>query len=798
MILKETKYGEVGGNVPIDEEFNITVNTTKTNKLFNILLESYKNSRAAMIREYTSNAWDAQKEAGKEHEPVVVAFDEDDGGYFISFQDTGIGMSHEFFRESFSKLLTSTKEETNESIGGFGIGSKTALAYTTNFHVETIKDGELNYYIIYKETSSIPRISRLISEPTDRQNGVMVKVYVKDKKELSTLVDVARQELAYFDNVVFRSNIFYVSDYNVGKILEGKYFKYRTTTQYSDDMHLVLGKVAYPIDWRELGMSSASNIVSVGVHFDIGELQVNMTRESILYTDEAKALIKHKIELAKTELIERINKQNKPIENILDYVELKTDRQADLKPTMLELKADGISYYLSLYSYRDSIFQKQYGLAKRLGLNSEVINYDYIPFRVIGTITNGKIVVKKRDDRSLLRTKLPVVLVNTLELSKDFMAYIQNCVLVTDNNQTSFAKRRNMFLVSTFAKNTVRQVDLNSRTSVLKIRNAGEIGKAKKFYALEKQIRKTITDSFIGGFYKYSEFVVPQSWKDEQKRIARENRLLIQKASGVISVKDYLRGNRYDLDLGSLNSFTGIIIYGFQQNRERLELIKDIMVKHLNFRYRRHDKPDTLKIYQIAQNNETPFTILKNKNAIHVNQFIMSNNRIMSRLYTLHRIEKYLDFLKQKNYIYKINTFIGMQVEALYDYRIRHSSNRLDRMLLNEDFIKELEGNAKLLKLGDKSVLSQLNEVEKYFKGLEVIGELELHNKAVFTFVVESLKAKGKKVNYYHYNNTSEVQVKKEIIRTPWVGGLIERPFQDLKQYNNQKPTTIYDLQTNR
>lgn len=122
MILKEQRLLEVETNDEnVDENSEeLEIGKSETNKLFNILLESYKNPRASFIREICSNAWDAHKVINSE-EPVVIRLGCDDGGEYIEFIDKGIGMTANFIKRTFKYLLKSTKNSSNIEIGGFGI-----------------------------------------------------------------------------------------------------------------------------------------------------------------------------------------------------------------------------------------------------------------------------------------------------------------------------------------------------------------------------------------------------------------------------------------------------------------------------------------------------------------------------------------------------------------------------------------------------------------------------------------------------------------------------------------------------
>ena len=75
-------------------------------------------------------------------------------------------------------------------------------------------------------------------------------------------------------------------------------------------MHIVLGQVAYPINWNFLGISPI--YIPVGLKFNIGELPVTLSREEINYSDDAvKEVLLDKIETVYDDLYERYSNQHK-------------------------------------------------------------------------------------------------------------------------------------------------------------------------------------------------------------------------------------------------------------------------------------------------------------------------------------------------------------------------------------------------------------------------------------------------------------------------------------------------------
>lgn len=101
-----------------------TLDTSKIRKLQYILTEGlYKDPIAATIVELSNNGVDSIRESGKNalEQPVIVELKGVDRKYSISIKDNGIGMDSKFFENRFMNLLDSTKEDSDEDIGHFGL-----------------------------------------------------------------------------------------------------------------------------------------------------------------------------------------------------------------------------------------------------------------------------------------------------------------------------------------------------------------------------------------------------------------------------------------------------------------------------------------------------------------------------------------------------------------------------------------------------------------------------------------------------------------------------------------------------
>jgi len=140
----------------------------------------YSDPIGSVIREITSNCFDSHIEAKKDNpkNPVLVKLTNEVSGTFISFIDKGVGMTPDRVHNIYSAYFESTKNETNDQIGGFGLGGKTPLAYTDSFFHITRHDKVEYIYNIFMGNDS-PMVELMSKETTKMVNGTEVKILIK-------------------------------------------------------------------------------------------------------------------------------------------------------------------------------------------------------------------------------------------------------------------------------------------------------------------------------------------------------------------------------------------------------------------------------------------------------------------------------------------------------------------------------------------------------------------------------------------------------------------------------------------
>lgn len=298
----------------------------------------YSNPIGTIVREITSNCFDSHVEAGV-NSPVIIRkfFDEETKMHYISFIDFGVGMSPERVYDIYGVYFESTKRVDNTQIGGFGIGGKTPLAYKrstgqgegeydNSFYVITTYNGVKYYYCMF-EGADAPLISELYNEPTTDSNGTEIRIPVLEKDADSFSKEMVRQ-LYYFENIIFEGfeGVWRYGEVlsNEYQIIRGKSFLYRGD-DYLSNVHICLGRVAYPIDYSVLGLSSSDFALPVAIRLEVGDVNVTVSRESIDYSEATIKMLKKKLVEVKDEIIQLLVKQYENITTLEDYFKMKND-----------------------------------------------------------------------------------------------------------------------------------------------------------------------------------------------------------------------------------------------------------------------------------------------------------------------------------------------------------------------------------------------------------------------------------------------------------------------------------------
>lgn len=158
--------------------YEVKLDASASQLIMDVLAKLYDNPVEAAIREYVSNAYDANVEAGST-EPVHLHVPTEDEPY-LQVSDTGNGLDYLEVVSVFANFGTSTKRDSNEFIGGFGIGSKSGLAISDKIHVSSVCNGLLNEFVIERKNGILQTRFIVENKETQGKSGTTVTINLNE------------------------------------------------------------------------------------------------------------------------------------------------------------------------------------------------------------------------------------------------------------------------------------------------------------------------------------------------------------------------------------------------------------------------------------------------------------------------------------------------------------------------------------------------------------------------------------------------------------------------------------------
>lgn len=175
MRLKTTDMGEKTLAQKIQTTYAAKIDKNAVNMVIDILSKLYNDPMCAAIREYVSNAYDANVEAGAT-KPVELTLPCTENNGLLMVKDYGRGLDYMGIVSIFANFGTSTKRDSDNLIGGFGIGSKSGLAVSNTINVSSVCNGTLNEFVLERTPDGIVTRFTRENEPCEQDSGTTVTV----------------------------------------------------------------------------------------------------------------------------------------------------------------------------------------------------------------------------------------------------------------------------------------------------------------------------------------------------------------------------------------------------------------------------------------------------------------------------------------------------------------------------------------------------------------------------------------------------------------------------------------------
>lgn len=312
-----TEKETILGNGSKSKAFSITASP----KVFKILSSDlYTNKIRAVVRELITNMIDAHALNGNPEKFIIQVPGRLDPRFVC--RDFGPGMSDFDIQGDdnspglYNSYFSSSKAESNDFIGGFGLGSKSPFSYTDTFSITSYHKGEIRGYVAYMDGDG-PQIKPTFVKEMgpDDKTGIEIVVPVEEKDFRNFAYEVSYIMRPFKDLAIINGldhEIDYFPDFD-------DYYGVNPERYWPDrgGLYAIYGGIVYPIDGviRDRNWLSIRNEVNY-IKFPMGSLDIAPSREALSLDDRTRKNIIERVkelsERAFNEDVKRFKESTSP------------------------------------------------------------------------------------------------------------------------------------------------------------------------------------------------------------------------------------------------------------------------------------------------------------------------------------------------------------------------------------------------------------------------------------------------------------------------------------------------------
>lgn len=312
-----TEKETILGNGSKSKAFSITASP----KVFKILSSDlYTNKIRAVVRELITNMIDAHALNGNPEKFIIQVPGRLDPRFVC--RDFGPGMSDFDIQGDdnspglYNSYFSSSKAESNDFIGGFGLGSKSPFSYTDTFSITSYHKGEIRGYVAYMDGDG-PQIKPTFVKEMgpDDKTGIEIVVPVEEKDFRNFAYEVSYIMRPFKDLAIISGldrEIDYFPDFD-------DYYGVNPERYWPDrgGLYAIYGGIVYPIDGvvRDRNWLSIRNEVNY-IKFPMGSLDIAPSREALSLDDRTRkniiVRVKELSEKAFNEDVKRFKESTSP------------------------------------------------------------------------------------------------------------------------------------------------------------------------------------------------------------------------------------------------------------------------------------------------------------------------------------------------------------------------------------------------------------------------------------------------------------------------------------------------------
>ena len=794
-IIREKTVDELIGDVKTNK---FKIGEDSMGIIIDSLINLYSDPIGSIVREVTSNCYDAHREKDLKVAGTIPITDEDDPKWFhptskkpqiefqeenvllgvgnaFLFRDFGVGLSKKRVEEIYTLFGNSTKRDDNNQIGGFGIGAKSPFSYTDTFYIMSKHNGKTFNYMLYRGNDAF-HMDLLKEGVTTELNSTEVIIPLDEKesyRDIKRFIKAINNQLMYFEDLQF-INV----EEGGGRKLKKATIDYEDQDLLIDlsqqheynvkEVHLIVGRVRYPLNHSmfEDGLWERDEI-PCGIKFDVGELDLVPSREAIRYTDRTKNAILTKVKSIKKTLKSDCEAELACTENWITWLKQASALKANsnrwrnsydsifaVKSYLAELKDKNVSCNLHGQTLSGSLLDSEY--------------------RATHLFTGFSIykVTKESSNNYIGGYRLSKTKPSTEDLIKLPFFFQQQIDPESEESRKVFLKSKDLFILNDQCPDGFIQIRRDYsilENAIEKEKNLFNVGKARTIEGIREDFNAmsilvshvkmvdydnvVITDE-----YDCSELGTFENEQDRRKRLGKAfiRRIYFQDSFGDTDKVKFSNSEYEMAELEDYKAKGGIVIYGNSKDNDLLKMVAAL--------YYQAGKYGSLCNYSTKSLDVATHPVIILKAAVPLNKqltdFINVNNLapmedpILVNWYTARLTAESTDNLCFFSIFEKLNSDLYYKWK---DLKTNHEDNYQQLHYLSTRHESVMETLCKDNDCVNHKMLKDLKELELYSKGLNILKHLEfaqldkrskasIPSKEVFLDLREYLRFKGKAV----------------------------------------------------
>lgn len=278
----------------------------------------YTHKAWAVVREILANAIDEHDKHGIK-QPVLVTLPTMEDPHF-RVRDFALGLNKKNVFGVFFQYFESTKDKDNNSIGGFGIGAKSPLAYADVFFVTSYHGGQKTSYIANVNGEASTAHCMDLQDSSETGIEVSVPVKVGDIKHFESLVNefikFSKADIEISNGEQTKESIEWEASFE-GFGYVGKY-----ETLFPSDIAILIKGIRYKVDATNEIKNPFQFPILLEIDAEEG-IEIHPSRERIELSTRNINKVNRAIEDLKNEAIEKVKSAFSKADTARDKFEVK-------------------------------------------------------------------------------------------------------------------------------------------------------------------------------------------------------------------------------------------------------------------------------------------------------------------------------------------------------------------------------------------------------------------------------------------------------------------------------------------